>query len=255
MRWRGRLRASVFAVCVVFMPGAVAPAAGDEHKDGPPAWDYGRDLGPEHWAEIDPTFATCGTGQRQSPIDISGEVSSDAPPVSFAYRAGPASVVNLGHTAQVNVAPGNSLEFGGETYELVQFHFHTPSENTFKGTHHPLEIHFVHRDGAGRLAVVSVVVRAGDAGPLDLLPMPGEVGGTVALDAPLNPADLLPDDTGYLTFEGSLTTPPCSEGVQWIVMRSHAVAGEVAIAHIAALIGPNNRPTHPLNGRLLQAGE
>lgn len=247
--------AGALAACVISMAAVTAGAAGIEHQEAHPEWDYGLERGPGRWAELDPTFATCGIGQRQSPIDIPGEATSEAPPVSFGHRAGPASVVNLGHTLQVNVAPGSSLEFGGESYELVQFHFHTPSENTFEGTHFPLEIHFVHRNLAGRLAVVSVMVRAGEAGPLDLLPMPAEVGGTAALDGPLNPFDLLPNDADYLAFEGSLTTPPCSEGVHWIVMQSQTVAGDDAIAHIAALIGPNNRPTHPLNGRLLQAGE
>lgn len=235
---------------------AFAAAIHAEGDGGHPGWDYGAEHGPEHWAEIDPAFASCGSGLRQSPIDIpDGADAGGNISISFDYGAGETSIVDLGHTLQVNPAPGNRLEIGGASYELLQFHFHTPSENTFGGAHYPLEVHLVHRNAVGRLAVVAVMVEAGKAGVLDGLPRPDQRDAPVPLGAPLDPTDLLPAERRFLAFDGSLTTPPCSEGVQWVALRETTTATEETLAQIAAAIGPNNRPTHPLNGRPFLAGD
>lgn len=251
MKTRRYARVILLAGCVLGVAAGTLHAETEKNQD----WNYGAERGPDHWAEIDPGFATCRTGQHQSPVDIAGDVVIERVPVSFNYKTGPASIVNLGHTLQVNVAPGSVLRFADETYELLQFHFHTPSENTFNGTHYPLEIHLVHRSEAGRLAVISLMVEPGAEGPVDDLPLPEHEGSSEALTTPLDPTVLLPDDRGYVAFEGSLTTPPCSEGVQWIVMRSQVFAEQETLSHIAAMLGRTNRPTQPLNGRILRASE
>ncbi|MBX3494420.1 MAG: carbonic anhydrase family protein [Parvibaculum sp.] len=250
---RGVFVAGCMAAVVLAAFGVHAEEGGGEH----PAWDYGDVHGPEHWADIDPAFATCRTGMRQSPIDISGPAARDgaAPSLALDYRAGAATVVNLGHTLQVNVAAGNRLTLGGVDYQLLQFHVHTPSEHSIDGRHSPMEAHLVHRNADGGLAVVGVLIDAGAAGVIDELPLPDAVGGTAELDAALDPSHLLPAARGFHAFEGSLTTPPCSEGVQWIVMRAPATASEETIARITAVLGPTNRPVHPLNGREVLTGE
>lgn len=211
-------------------------------------WNY-EEQGPDRWADIDPAYAACSAGRHQSPIDIPEEAEPAETAIAFDYEAGAAGIVNLGHTLQVNVAPGNALVFDGTRYSLLQFHFHTPSENTIGGDPFPLEVHLVHRSDAGALAVVSVLMEAGEAGLVDGLPLPAEIGGEEDIAAPLDPAALLPASRGFYAFQGSLTTPPCSEGVQWIVMKDQATAGEAVLARIAAMLGPTNRPVNPLNGR------
>lgn len=249
---RGVFVAGYMAVMVLAAAGVHAEEGG-----GHPAWDYGDAHGPEHWADIDPAFATCRTGTRQSPIDIPGTAARDgeAPSLAVDYRAGAATVVNLGHTLQANVAAGNRLTVGGVEYQLLQFHVHTPSEHSIDGRHYPMEAHLVHRNADGGLAVVGVLIDAGAAGVIDELPLPDAVGASVELDAALDPSHLLPAARAFHTFEGSLTTPPCSEGVQWIVMREPATAREATIARIAALLGPTNRPVNPLNGRAVLSGD
>lgn len=256
MKWHQYIRAGVRVACAGAMAAGLAGGASAEGGGAHAAWDYGTAHGPEHWADIDPSYASCRTGTRQSPIDIPEATATDDPVAfSFDYVPGPATVVNLGHTLQANVAPGNTLTFGGTQYELLQFHFHTPSENRIGGVQFPMEAHLVHRSAAGALAVVAVMIDAGAAGLIDGLPLPAHAGDQAATDTPLNPADLVPAESGFYAFDGSLTTPPCSEGVQWIVMRAPATADEATIARIAALLGPTNRPVNPLNGRTVLSGE
>lgn len=250
MGW-GSVRAALLAGCMLAATVGELRAEDEEGR----GWNYGAERGPDHWAEIDPGFATCRTGQRQSPVNIPGDVVAGTMPLSFDYKSGPATIVNLGHTLQVNVAPGSKLRFSGETYELLQFHFHTPSENTFGGLHYPLEIHLVHRSEEGKLAVVSLMAEPGASGPVDELPLPEHVGNSEALAMPLDPAALLPADTSHFAFDGSLTTPPCSEGVQWIVIRAQMTAAQETLSHVAAIMGRTNRPTQPLNGRIVRASE
>ena len=223
--------------------------------EGHGAWDYGIDLGPERWADINQEYATCGTGREQSPVDISGEMRAASTPIAFDYEEGTASVVNNGHTIQVNVAPGSKFSFGEDEYELLQFHFHTPSETTFEGLHYPLEAHFVHRNAGGQLAVAAVMILAGEAGPIDALPLPVTAGETEQIGGAIDPGDFLPNQTGYIAFDGSLTTPPCSEGVRWIVLKSPVTVEPQVLARFSAILQRNNRPTHPLNGRMLQSRE
>jgi len=243
--------AALTAVTLAVFAMAGPVPADDEGGHG--AWGYGAEYGPSRWGEISPEFETCATGRRQSPIDI-GDGMSPAPfELALDYKPGSATVVNNGHTVQVNVAAGNMLSVAGKRYELLQFHFHTPSENTFHGMHFPVEAHFVHRDDAGHLAVVAVMFSPGDGGSLDELPIPAAAGEDISLGESFDPAGSLPANLGYVVFEGSLTTPPCSEGVRWIVLKQTVTAKIETLARLGEVLGRNNRPVNPLNGRELRA--
>ena len=237
----------------VIFAGLGFARAGAEGEQVHESWGYGVGNGPSLWAKISPEFETCNSGQRQSPIDLGGEHPPATQALTLDYHAGPASIINLGHTVQVKVAPGSKLFFDGASYELLQFHFHTPSENTFHGMHFPTEVHFVHRSENGGLAVVALMVRPGDEGAMDALPVVAEMSEEESLGDDFEPASLLPNDLSYLTFEGSLTTPPCSEGVRWIVLRETVSAQSETHSRLAEILGRNNRPINPLNGREVQA--
>lgn len=241
------IRTMTFAAAIALLPFA---ALGAESGHG--AWDYGTDAGPAVWGDLDAAYAACGAGQKQSPVDISGDLAEGEARLALDYRAGPASIVNLGHTIQVNAPSGGELTFDGERYELLQFHFHTPSENTFEGLHYPLEIHFVHRSAEGALAVVALMVRRGGSGPVDKLPLPEAEGDSISLGDAFDASALIPQSDVHVTFEGSLTTPPCSEGVRWIVLREAASADASWISALEAHLGRNNRPVNPLHGRVLE---
>lgn len=219
-------------------------------------WSYQGEQGPEQWAEIDPGFSTCALGQMQSPIDIRNAVKADLPEIAFAYRAGPAEVVNNGHTVQVNLPASGSIEIGEAEYALLQFHFHTPSEEKVGGMPFPMVAHFVHKNAAGNLAVVAVLFKQGKHNPalakvFDTLPAAGE---TQVLDDAFDPTPILPGKHGYYAFQGSLTTPPCSENVRWQVLKEPIEISREQIASFRQLYPMNARPTQPLNGReLLQS--
>ena len=249
-------RRAVVRSRVAVSSGALRPAlpirrraiklAASKHKST--HWGYRSENGPAKWSALDDKFQLCGAGKQQSPIDISKSVGGNVTAVAFNYKSGPATVVNNGHTVQVNVARGNRLQIGDRVYRLVQFHFHTPSENTVNGLHYPMETHLVHADANGRLAVVALMVRAGRKGILDHLPQPSRSGEKVNAGT-VDPSELLPASKHHFVFKGSLTTPPCSEGVDWFVMKQPIEADRATIARFYSILGANNRPTNPLNGR------
>ncbi len=216
-------------------------------------WGYAGEAGPENWSKIDPKFAMCGIGRNQSPIDLRGFVESDLKPLKFAYKAGAADIVNNGHTVQIDYAAGSSLTVDGRTFELKQFHFHAPSENRIGGKQFPLEGHLVHADKDGNLAVVAVMFQEGAANPLLAKlweKLPPKAGDKSALPAGLSVSQLLPADRDYYRFNGSLTTPPCSEGVWWLVLKKPASASKAQVAQFSKTVGfSNNRPVQPVNAR------
>ncbi len=218
-------------------------------------WEYTGEAGPEHWSKIDPKFAMCGVGRNQAPIDLRGLVEADLKPLRFAYKAGAADIVNNGHTIQVDYGAGSSLAVAGRTFELKQFHFHAPSENKIRGKQFPLEGHLVHADKDGNLAVVAVMFQEGAAHPLLAKlweKLPAKAGDKNALPAGLSASQLLPADRDYYRFNGSLTTPPCSEGVWWLVMKKPASASKAQVAQFSKTVGfANNRPVQPVNARPL----
>jgi len=233
-----------------------------------PHWSYHEPgTGPDQWAGLDPAWSVAGTGHQQSPIDIpSGEAKSDGAlaPLKFDYRpvtAG-ATVVNNGHTVQVNFPAGQTLDFNGTQYNLLQFHFHTPSENTIDGQHQPLCAHLVHRNAEGRLLVVGVLYRNGQANKLidqvfEAVEHGGGHGGhgtePTAVKFAVDPTAMLPTGRAYYSFAGSLTTPPCSEGVTWVVMKEAAECDPAIAGTMLGLFGgTNNRPVQPRHNRPIQ---
>jgi len=218
-------------------------------------WSYDGETGPQSWARLKPEFSQCGNGKRQSPIDIRDGIRVDLEPVQFEYRPSAFGVLDNGHTVQVNVAPGNAIEVMGRRFELVQFHFHRPSEERIDGRQFDMVAHLVHKDAGGRLAVVAVLLESGRAHPLvqtvwNNLPL--EKGDEVSARALLDLNQLLPPDTRYYTYMGSLTTPPCSEGVLWMVMQQPVTVSAEQIDVFARLYPMNARPVQQASGRLIK---
>ena len=223
-----------------------------------PHWTYEGATGPEHWSALDPANTPCSQGHEESPIDLRGARKVALPALTFDYKPAEWKIVDNGHTVQVIVPPGSSMVAGGDRYELVQFHFHHPSEEAIAGKHFDMVIHMVHKDQYGHLAVVAVLLA--DGAPNVVIQklwdsLPKKEGEVDAVGAPLDPGMLLPVSHGYYTFVGSLTTPPCSEGVRWFVMKAPlkiSVSEEQAFAKLF----PNNaRPVQPWNGRTVLASK
>jgi carbonic anhydrase len=216
-------------------------------------WGYSGEAGPENWSKLDGKFVMCGIGRNQSPIDLAGFVEADLKPLKANYKAGATDIVNNGHTVQVDYAPGSTLTVDGRTFELKQFHFHAPSENRIGGKQFPLEGHLVHADKDGNLAVVAVMLQEGAANPMLTKlwgKMPAKAGDKSALETGLSVTQLLPADRDYYRFNGSLTTPPCSEGVWWLVLKKPASASKSQVEQFSKTIGfANNRPIQPANAR------
>ena len=227
-----------------------------------PHWDYGTEHGPATWASLSPEFATCASGKSQSPIDIVTASTGTLAALKTSYAPAQLRVVhhehvadgiNNGHTVQVNYAGADALGLGDESFDLVQYHFHSPSENTVDGKHFPMEMHLVHKSKAGNLAVLGVLIAEGAENPA-FAPvwsnLPKQKGTEFHLEhVSVNVDDLLPEARTTWRFDGSLTTPPCSEGVQWLVFTETVSLSAQQIAAFRAVIDGNNRPTQPLNGR------
>jgi carbonic anhydrase len=216
-------------------------------------WGYSGEAGPENWSKLDAKYAMCGAGRNQSPVDLAGVVEADLKPLSFAYRPGATEIVNNGHTVQINYAAGSTVTVDGRGFELKQFHFHSPSENRIGGKQFPLEGHLVHADKEGNLAVVAVMFQQGGANPLLAKlwqTMPAKAGEKSALPAGLRVAQMLPNNRDYYRFRGSLTTPPCSEGVWWLVLKRTATVSKAQVEQFSKTLGfANNRPVQSLNAR------
>lgn len=232
------------AACLASLPAL----AGDARH-----WSYDGEAGPGHWGTLAPEFALCGTGKNQSPIDIRHLVDARLAALDFNYTTQATEILNNGHTVQANFAPGSTLGLNGQVFELKQIHFHAPSENHIRGRSFPLEGHLVHADKEGNLAVVAVMFEAGAAHPaLEKLwqQMPEKAGDKTSLAAKLTAAEFLPGKRDYYRFNGSLTTPPCSEGVAWLVMKHPVSVKAEQVEHFAhTLHHPNNRPLQAVNAR------
>ena len=218
-------------------------------------WGYAGPEGPEHWGQLDPKYSICSEGKNQSPVNLTGMVESELPPLTVNYKSGGSEILNNGHTVQVNYKPGSNIIVNGKEFELKQFHFHAPSENTIEGHSYPMEAHFVHAAKDGDLAVIAVMFKAGQkSAELEKAwaHMPGNAGGKGALPQSVNARILLPHNHDYYRFNGSLTTPPCTEGVWWLVMKYHQSASREQIDKFAhTMQHPNNRPLQPVNARTI----
>jgi carbonic anhydrase len=223
-----------------------------------PHWSYQGHGAPAHWSELDQANSACKLSKEQSPINIESGKARKGPlaALGFNYMAGAAEVVNNGHTIQVNLPTGSALKAGDDVAQLLQFHFHTPSEEKINGKNYPMVAHFVHKSADGKLFVVAVLFKAGKENPA-LAPvfaaLPAE--GSPTKLATFNPADVLPANHAYYKFMGSLTTPPCSDGVRWQVLKEPAELSKQQIAAFQKLYTMNARPVQPLNGRIVEASE
>jgi carbonic anhydrase len=231
-------------------PHAATPA---NRPSGP--WDYAGAQGPESWGRLKPEFSACASGQRQSPIDIRGGIAVQLEPIVFDYRASGFSVIDNGHTVQVNPAPGNGITVLGRRFELLQFHFHRPSEERINGRQYEMVVHLVHKDADGKLAVIAVLLDRGAAQPLiqavwNALPL--EKNEAQAAPGAIDLNRLLPEDRRYYTYMGSLTTPPCSEGVLWMVMKTPVPVSLEQIEIFSHLYPMNARPVQQAAGRLIK---
>lgn len=230
-----------------------------------PVWHYEGAEGPANWGKLSPAFAACGEGRAQSPIDITkpstdgslAELRATFPPsaLRIVHHAHMADGVNNGHTIQINYSEGDTLAIGGKAYQLVQYHFHAPSEHTVDGRHFPMEMHMVHKAGDGQLAVIGVFIEEG-AHNTAFDPVWGNLPKEKGVETHMTAVDvdvdqLLPKARTTYRYEGSLTTPPCSEGVAWQVMTEPISLSADQIARFTAIVKGNNRPVQPLNGRRL----
>lgn len=254
MSERRSFQTVVFVAAVTI--GLGGRAHGQEARHHAHEWDYGKDHGPAHWGELKPEFATCQSGHHQSPIDIDRTEKGDLPPIEFRYVAAPLRIVDNGHTIQVNYEPGSSIRVGERELLLKQFHFHQPSEERVHGRRYGMSLHLVHADAEGHLAVVAVLL---DPGPENALVarlwknLPKEEGAEKRHDdVRIDPADLLPKDRGYYMFDGSLTTPPCTENVTWLVLKQPVTVSTAEIAQFAKRYPDDARPTQPLYDRVVK---
>jgi carbonic anhydrase len=236
---------------------SAAPVAAD------PAWHYEGAQGPANWGMLSPKFAVCADGRSQSPIDIANAVAaSEALALKTALEPGTLRIahhehvadgINNGHTIQINYEGGDELIIGNETYALVQYHFHNQSEHTVKGRHYPMEMHLVHKAASGKLAVIGVFIEEGaHNAAFDPIwsNLPKQKGvETHYPHVNVDVDQLLPANRASYRYDGSLTTPPCSEGVRWLVMTTPIQLSSEQIKAFTAIIHDNNRPTQPLNGR------
>ncbi|WP_200762632.1 carbonic anhydrase [Nitrosophilus alvini] len=242
-------------VVSVLAGGIIAAGALFAGSHGSAHWGYSGHEGPEHWGDLSPDYRICKDGKNQSPVDLTGFIEAELPPLKLEYEAVATTVVNNGHTVKVNFGEGSELKVDGKEFELKQYHFHTPSENTIEGKYYPMEAHFVHASDKGELAVISVMIKEGKANPsLQAIVdnMPAHTGDKNSLKKyKLNAADLLPANKDYYRFNGSLTTPPCSEGVRWLVMKEPVEASKEQLKAFEKVMGKNNRPLQPINARVI----
>ncbi|HQR81698.1 MAG: hypothetical protein B7Z05_04120 [Thiotrichales bacterium 32-46-8] len=218
-------------------------------------WAYSGNEGPEYWGKLAQEYSTCSTGKNQSPVNLTQEIKAELSPLTFNYQTTATEVENNGHTVQVNFPAGSTLSLDGHVYTLKQFHFHTTSENTIDGKSFPLEGHLVHADDKGNLAVVAVMFDQGAANEA-LNPiwkaMPAKANQKSTLPQAISASGLLPADASYFRFNGSLTTPPCTEGVMWLVLKTPVTVSEEQVAQFEKAVGGhNNRPLQPLNARAI----
>ncbi|MDX1915721.1 MAG: carbonic anhydrase family protein [Methylophilus sp.] len=228
------------------------PPKGSGHTEH---WSYEGKQGPENWGKLSPEYAACDTGSNQSPIDIKSTIHAALKPIRTIQKFPAKEMINNGHTIQINFNTGNMMVLDKSAFQLKQVHFHTPSENMVDGRAYPLEAHFVHADDKGNLAVLAVMFKEGEANQTleKLWPlMPKEINQAIPLKVRFTPNDLMPIRQQYYRFGGSLTTPPCSEGVRWVLMKAPLTASKEQIKAFEAIIHHHNsRPVQPLNGRIV----
>lgn len=231
------------------------------HDATPPAehqhahWTYEGEEGPEHWGDLDPTYTSCSGGTHQSPIDVAGANGGDIANIEFAYQTNASlQLENNGHMLQVTVPAGSSITVEGKSYPLKQFHFHTPSEHTIDGRPEAMEMHLVHITDAKEIAVVGVMLAEGDESVVlksILEAIPTDIGPKHDLPGELDLNALLPQQRTTFRYSGSLTTPPCTEGVHWLLMTEPMTVSAAQVEAFASIFEMDARPVQPLNDRVI----
>lgn len=218
-------------------------------------WDYEGPGAPENWGDIEAEFSACKMGKAQSPIDITFGREADLHGIRVAYKATNLEILNNGHTIQVNYKKGSFIEVNSKPYDLLQFHFHSPSEHKLHGKAFPMEAHLVHKGEEG-LAVIGIFITEGRENPFlkDIWTYLPKKGGDQHSEDVLaiNASEFLPENRSYVHYYGSLTTPPCSEGVKWMVMNTTVEASKAQIAQFREIIHGNARPVQPHNSRIIE---
>ena len=264
-----RVFALVCAIVALSLPSCSGTETSDSHGDGRAVhWGYEADNGPDAWGSMDSEWALCAEGLEQSPIDLANATPIELPRVEIdtpsdqevevMNQEGVIDALDNGHTVQINTKSAESMSIGGKTYALVQFHFHAPSEHTVVGEHSPMEMHFVHQAEDGALAVVGVLIEEGAENPSiaplwEQFPAPG-TEATVKIP-PEFAEHVFPGEHSAYHYRGSLTTPPCSEGVNWYVRRAPTQLSRDQIAAFTATYDHNNRPVQALGERTLYLDE
>ncbi len=262
MRTGGIIFVSLVLELVLVPVSLRAQAAGNGQSMWKTHWSYEGANGPEHWGDLDPAYAACKDGKEQSPIDIRDAKKAELPVIRFEYKSGPLRIINNGYTAvRVNYPPGNGnvLIVGDKRYELTQFHFHHPSEEYIDGKPYDMVAHLIHEGSDGKTAAVAVLLKAGSANATvqqlwQYMPKTAGKEEEIA-GIEVNPAGLLPHDTAYYTYMGSLTAPPCSEGVTWFVLKTPVDISPEEIEAFAKLYPHDVRPLQPLNGRIVKQSQ
>jgi carbonic anhydrase len=234
-------------------PLCVALGAGRVSAEGA-HWSYEGETGPDNWAKLQKESEVCGMGDQQSPIDLTGAVKAELPQITVSWKPEAFVVENNGHTLQANASPGGVLVLGPDRYELLQFHFHTPSEHAVDGKRTEAEAHFVHKGPGDRLGVLGVLMVSGGANAAfhAIMSAAPKKAGKAALGAAIDPSSILPADLGSIwRYEGSLTTPPCSQTVDWMVLTQTVSVDSADIAAFKAIFGANARPLQPRNRRFI----
>lgn len=217
-------------------------------------WGYEGAGGPAKWGDLDVANKACAVGLQQSPIDVEATIKSQLPALKLNWGKSADTIVNNGHTIQLNFTEGSTLLLGGVKYKLLQVHFHRPSEHMIGGKNFPMEAHFVHRNDAGGLAVVGVLMAEGRPNAAFgkiIKSMPAAEGPAVKADASIDPHALLPHKLGYFRYPGSLTTPPCSEVVEWLLLTDPIQVSATDVAAFAKLYPMNARPVQKDNRRFV----
>ena len=249
------------AALVVLALGMATVAAAQAVDQNTASWEYQGKRGELVWSKLDPAYQACNKGHEQSPIDIRGAHMNKAlAPIEFHYMAGPVTMENNGHTIEVHVTPGSYIVTGGVRYELLQFHFHHPSEEAVRGKMTALSVHLVHKSVDGKLVVIAVRMRVEDGSPNAVLAMlwphlPKKAGTSEKVLEMVSAGGFLPADRGYWTYMGSLTTPPCTEEVRWFVFEQELSVSRDQLRSFVVLYRMNTRGLQDAHGRRIEANE
>ncbi|HEU5352001.1 MAG TPA: carbonic anhydrase family protein [Terracidiphilus sp.] len=244
-----RIPALLILVCAV---AALAPAQSAQ-------WDYQGRTGPVNWGRLDPSYRVCSDGRQQSPIDIHhARLNKALQPIEFHYIAGGVTLINNGRTVLVRVHPGSYILAGGQRYDLVSYSFHHPSEEAVKGRLTDMDVEFLHKSASGKFAIIEARLNEDIDEPNPTMStlwasLPATTGASKEVASMVNPLGLLPPDRNYWTYTGSLSTPPCTEGVQWFVMQTPVTISRGQYRAFVALFNINSRPLQDAHGRRIEA--